>query len=128
LESIRTNSIPSGGQLSLAATGPQDKELPAMSRSIRLSAASWTTVVVSAAALLCIASIAQARPSTPPSLYGPAAPVSSALVNAGSLADTGASDVANLGSAGWAVQSSTIATQTGAQISTPGSTPVPGFR
>ena len=91
-----------------------------MSRSIRLSAASWTSVVVSAAALLCIASIAQARPSTPPSLYGPAAPVSSALVNVGSLADTGASDVANLGSAGWAVQSSTIATQTGAQISTPG--------
>jgi len=91
-----------------------------MSRSIRLSAASWTTVVVSAAALLCIASIAQARPSTPASPYGPAAPGSSALVNAGSLSGTGASDVATLGSVGWAVQSSTIATQTGAQISIPG--------
>jgi exo-1,4-beta-D-glucosaminidase len=35
-------------------------------------------------------------------------------------ASTGASDVTNLGSAGWAVQSSAVATQTGAQISTPG--------
>src|SRR5262249_57011138 len=31
----------------------------------------------------------------------------------------GASDVVNLGSAGWMVQSSAVATQTGAQISTP---------
>jgi exo-1,4-beta-D-glucosaminidase len=37
-----------------------------------------------------------------------------------SPAGTGASDVANLGSAGWEVQSSAVATQTGAQISTPG--------
>ncbi|HXP21073.1 MAG TPA: beta-mannosidase [Streptosporangiaceae bacterium] len=37
-----------------------------------------------------------------------------------SPADTGASDIANLGSAGWKVQSSATATQTGAQISTPG--------
>jgi exo-1,4-beta-D-glucosaminidase len=37
-----------------------------------------------------------------------------------SPADTGASDISNLGSAGWKVQSSATATQTGAQISTPG--------
>src|SRR5215510_466234 len=33
---------------------------------------------------------------------------------------TGASDISNLGSNGWAVQSSAVATQSGAQISTPG--------
>src|SRR6516165_3723842 len=37
-----------------------------------------------------------------------------------SPSDTGASDITNLGSAGWAVQSSAVATQSGAQISTPG--------
>ena len=35
-------------------------------------------------------------------------------------ADTGASDITNLGAGGWTVQSSATATQTGAQISTPG--------
>src|SRR6266704_3313622 len=34
--------------------------------------------------------------------------------------DTGASDITNLGAGGWKVQSSATATQTGAQISTPG--------
>ncbi len=38
----------------------------------------------------------------------------------GSPSATGASDVANLGAAGWRVQSSAVATQTGAQISVPG--------
>lgn len=37
-----------------------------------------------------------------------------------SPADTGASNISNLGSGGWKVQSSALATQTGAQISTPG--------
>ena len=37
-----------------------------------------------------------------------------------SPSDTGASDISNLGSDGWTVQSSAVATQTGAQISTPG--------
>src|SRR5581483_4104242 len=35
-------------------------------------------------------------------------------------AATGSSDTVNLGAGGWAVQSSAVATQTGAQISTPG--------
>src|SRR5579863_6471939 len=47
-----------------------------------------------------------------------AAPAHLAAVNA--PADTGASDISNLGTSGWTVQSSAIATQTGAQISTPG--------
>src|SRR5262245_21940843 len=33
---------------------------------------------------------------------------------------TGATDLSDLGASGWAVQSSAVATQTGAQISTPG--------
>jgi len=37
-----------------------------------------------------------------------------------SQSDTGASDISNLGSGGWEVQSSAVATQPGAQISTPG--------
>ena len=37
-----------------------------------------------------------------------------------SPSDTGASDISNLGVGGWAVQSSAVATQSGAQISTPG--------
>ena len=37
-----------------------------------------------------------------------------------SPSDTGASDISNLGSGGWEVQSSAVATQPGAQISTPG--------
>jgi exo-1,4-beta-D-glucosaminidase len=37
-----------------------------------------------------------------------------------SPADTGGSDLTNLGASGWRVQSSAVATQTGAQISTPG--------
>jgi hypothetical protein len=35
-------------------------------------------------------------------------------------ADTGSSDITDLGTSGWAVQSSAVASQTGAQISTPG--------
>jgi exo-1,4-beta-D-glucosaminidase len=49
---------------------------------------------------------------------GAASPHAAALLS--SPSDTGASDISNLGSGGWAVQSSAIATQTGAQISTPG--------
>ncbi len=41
-----------------------------------------------------------------------------AILNA--PADPGGSDITNLGASGWEVQSSAVATQTGAQISTPG--------
>ncbi|MGN6172716.1 MAG: glycosyl hydrolase 2 galactose-binding domain-containing protein [Streptosporangiaceae bacterium] len=46
--------------------------------------------------------------------------MATAGIHAASPASTGARDVSNLGSAGWKVQSSAVATQTGAQISTPG--------
>ncbi len=87
-----------------------------MSRTTRLTVVSWATVSVFTATLLGVASTAQAIPALP---HGTAAVVSTAGVRA--PADTGASDVTNLGSGGgWTVQSSAIATQTGAQISTPG--------
>jgi exo-1,4-beta-D-glucosaminidase len=43
-----------------------------------------------------------------------------AAASLASPSDTGASDVANLGGGGWKVQSSAVATQSGAQISAPG--------
>src|SRR5258708_22638327 len=90
-----------------------------MSRTIRPLLVRCAIAVVSAAALVCVASIAQARPSpsAPPSHI---APVAATGINLSSPSDGGASDVANLGSGGWAVQSSAVGTQTGAQISTPG--------
>jgi exo-1,4-beta-D-glucosaminidase len=57
---------------------------------------------------------------TPASPVGGAAPLATAGIHPASPASTGASDVSNLGSVGWKVQSSAVATQTGAQISTPG--------
>ncbi len=86
-----------------------------MSRPTRLTLVSWATVSVSTVVLLGVASTARAIPALPD---GTATMISTASVRAPS--DTGASDVTNLGSGGWAVQSSAIATQTGAQISTPG--------
>jgi len=49
---------------------------------------------------------------------GAALPHDVTLLN--SPSDTGASDISNLGGGGWTVQSSAVATQSGAQISTPG--------
>jgi exo-1,4-beta-D-glucosaminidase len=86
-----------------------------VSRPTRLTLVSWAIVSVSTVALLGAASTARAIPALP---HGTAAVISTASVRAPS--DTGASDVTNLGSGGWAVQSSAIATQTGTQISTPG--------
>ncbi|HEU5424409.1 MAG TPA: hypothetical protein VFU72_12760, partial [Nitrolancea sp.] len=48
----------------------------------------------------------------------PAAPTSATVLTA--APSTGASDITDLGANGWSVQSSAVATQTGAQISTPG--------
>src|SRR5262249_26873627 len=53
------------------------------------------------------------------SAASPAMPATT-VVQASSPADTGASDISDIGTAGWQVQSSAVATQTGAQISTPG--------
>jgi exo-1,4-beta-D-glucosaminidase len=91
-----------------------------MRRTIRRQSARWAVAVVSATTLVWLASSAQAAPLTPASPAGGAAPLATAGIHPASPAGTGASDVSNLGSAGWKVQSSAVATQTGAQISTPG--------
>src|SRR6185437_15084297 len=72
---------------------------------------------LAAAAVLAMASLtfavtANAGPSRP------AAPTIAATLAA--APSTGASDITDLGANGWSVQSSAVATQTGAQISTPG--------
>jgi exo-1,4-beta-D-glucosaminidase len=75
----------------------------------------WAAAVsVTTLAWLVPGAAAVAGASSP----GAALPHNTALLN--SPSDTGASDISNLGSNGWAVQSSAVATQSGAQISTPG--------
>ena len=82
--------------------------------------ARWITAAVSAATLVWLATDTQPAPSAAASARSIAAPVTTAAVDPSSPADTGASDISDLGAGGWQVQSSAVATQTGAQISTPG--------
>ena len=88
-----------------------------MSRVIRRRSARWAAVLVSATTLAGLATSAQAAPL---GLAARSASIGLASTNLAASADTGASDISNLGSGGWTVQSSAVATQTGAQISTPG--------
>ena len=93
-----------------------------MRRTVRLQASRWAAAGVAAATVVWLATSAQAAPlaaSSATAASGPVPAVAAGL-NLGSPSDTGASDVSNLGSGGWQVQSSAVATQTGAQISTPG--------
>src|SRR5260370_411958 len=82
--------------------------------------ARWAAAAIAVTTLLALASSAQAGSLRAASLETAGAPARTAAVGASSPSDTGASDISNLGSAGWAVQSSAVATQSGAQISTPG--------
>jgi exo-1,4-beta-D-glucosaminidase len=100
-----------------------------MGMAVRRNSAFWVTAFVGAASLVAASATAAAGSTAGPhprhaagafagsSRTGPAARSAAALA---SPADTGASDITNLGSSGWTVQSSAIATQSGAQISTPG--------
>src|SRR5215472_8875774 len=98
------------------AKGP-GQESPGMRSLTRSKQARWAAAI-SVTTLLGLASAAQASSLTTAS---PGAPARTAAVAAASSpSDTGASDVSNLGASGWAVQSSAVATQTGAQISIPG--------
>src|SRR5215471_4269892 len=94
----------------------RDRELPEMTRAVRpLFALSVATVLAIGTQLFSL-NIAEARPSQLPSAA--LSPTASTLLNL--PADPGASDLTDLGASGWEVQSSAVATQTGAQISTPG--------
>jgi len=81
-----------------------------MSRTIRPRSVLWAAVAVTALAWLVSAASMAAGPQR----------AHAAAASLASPSDTGASDIANLGSGGWEVQSSAVAAQSGAQISTPG--------
>src|SRR5215469_8887392 len=86
-----------------------------MKRTTRPRSVLWAAAVsVTTLAWLVPGAAAAAGASGP----GAASPPNASLLS--SPSGTGASDISNLGSSGWAVQSSAVATQTGAQISTPG--------
>jgi exo-1,4-beta-D-glucosaminidase len=91
-----------------------------MRRTICRHSARWAAAAAPAAIVLWLGSSVQAIPLVATSPAGSTASLATAGINRDSPSGTGASDVSNLGSAGWEVQSSAVATQTGAQISTPG--------
>src|SRR5713101_4512292 len=91
-----------------------------MRRTVRSQSARWAAAIVSATTVVWLASSAQATPLAASSAASSAAQVVAAGISLSSPSDTGASDISNLGSGSWKVQSSATATQTGAQISTPG--------
>src|SRR5215469_9418396 len=99
-----------------------------MRQPVRPRSARWAAAVVSVTTLAWLIPNAQGAPAGA-TTGAPAgatvaaqrpAPARAAAIGLSSPADTGASDITNLGGTGWAVQSSAVATQTGAQISTPG--------
>ena len=97
-----------------------------MRRINRARSVPWAAAVVAATTLAWLVPSASAtasshaRPAAQPHRPAQRHPVHRAAASLNSPADTGASDISNLGTGGWTVQSSAIATQTGAQISTPG--------
>ncbi|HEY2641888.1 MAG TPA: hypothetical protein VGI66_18605, partial [Streptosporangiaceae bacterium] len=90
-----------------------------MSPVIRPASARWPAAVVAA---VCLAWLLSATPGAAAAARGAAGAPTAAHAAAilSPPVGTGASDVTNLGSNGWEVQSSAVATQSGAQISTPG--------
>jgi exo-1,4-beta-D-glucosaminidase len=91
-----------------------------MRRTNRSRWARWAIVATSATTLAWLASSAQGMLTAATSAGTGPAHVRTVGSTLGSPSGTGASDVSNLGSGGWEVQSSAVATQTGAQISAPG--------
>jgi len=91
-----------------------------MFRAIRPQLAAVAIAVLAAGTQLLGTQQVLARPVTarPASHSVASGKTVSAILK--SPSDTGASEVSNLGASGWEVQSSAVATQTGAQISTPG--------
>jgi exo-1,4-beta-D-glucosaminidase len=109
-----------------------------MRKAVRRNSAFWVAAFLGAASLVAASSTyasgasgayraagsARSAAGSHNHLGTPAHPGSAAGVAAGpalgSPSDTGASNISNLGTGGWKVQSSATATQSGAQISTPG--------
>lgn len=103
-----------------------------MPRAFRPTLAFAAAAALAAVTSLVFVSGAQARPAAAITAASTASRVSGygarpgAILSAAARAalnqpdSTGASDISDLGSAGWEVQSSAVATETGAQISAPG--------
>src|SRR5215472_16505591 len=88
-----------------------------MRQIVRPRSARWAAAVVSVTTLAWLVSGTPAGAAAHGRGHPPAR---AAAVRLSAQPSTGANDIANLGSGGWAVQSSAVATQSGAQISTPG--------
>jgi len=91
-----------------------------MNLGIRRRPGRWAAAVVSVTTLGWLVSSAQTAPAAAMTPAQGPAPAHAAGVSLSSPSGTGASDLSNLGSGGWEVQSTAVATQTGEQISTPG--------
>ena len=89
-----------------------------MKRAIRPRPARWAAAIVAVVTAAWMLSSAQAAPAT--ARLAGATPAAAQAAAVSSSQATGASDISDLGSNGWEVQSSAVATQTGVQISTPG--------
>src|SRR6516225_3192936 len=88
-----------------------------MRQIVRPRPARWAVAVVSVTTLAWLISGTSAGAAAHGRGHPPAR---ATAVRLSAQPSTGASDITNLGSGGWAVQSSAVATQSGAQISTPG--------
>jgi exo-1,4-beta-D-glucosaminidase len=96
-----------------------------MRRIPRTRSVPWAAAAVAVTTLAWLVPSAAATASAHTRLAAPSpgramAPAHRAATSLNAPSDTGASDISNLGASGWTVQSSAVATQTGAQISTPG--------
>src|SRR5215471_19696422 len=97
-----------------------------MRRILRARSVPWAAAAIAATTLAWLVPSASAnasahtRPAAPSPGRAAAASAHHAATSLNAPAGTGASDISNLGTSGWTVQSSAVANQTGAQISTPG--------
>src|SRR5690349_2028627 len=96
-----------------------------MRRILRTRSVPWAAAAIAATTLAWLvpsvsaSASAHARPAAP-SPGRAAAPAHHATTSLNAPSGTGASDISDLGAGGWTVQSSAVATQSGAQISAPG--------
>jgi exo-1,4-beta-D-glucosaminidase len=91
-----------------------------MRRIINRCCPPWAAATVLALALASLVPSAQGAPAAAHPAAGTLAAARATASSQSSPLDSQASDISDLGSNGWEVQSSTVATQSGAQISTPG--------
>src|SRR5215471_3888814 len=94
------------------AASAAGQEWAVMRQTLRPRPARWAAAVVSVITLVWLVSSAQSTPAGAAAHGHGRTPARAAAASLASPADTGASDITNLGSGGWEVQSSAVATQT----------------